>query len=459
MRFAFVSLGLAVVITAVGCQPQSKTDTSGKPDREPSTIAQVEPVAPTEKTDAEPTTADQAQPSELKEHAHGGPGKMGPGPGGTGRGPGAMGGMRGDMTTLHVMFADRDKIQRTINNLPDGAEAVTESDDEKIASLLQEHVPAMEGRVVGNNPLPPMTFHPIFVELIKHSDKYTLTYEETTKGMKVKYQSDDPYVVMLVQEHAKLVSRFIQNGMDEVHMPYTLPKLDDGSQPVPETWDGTIIQFGSMHEAIGQQKHHGRVPLKSLSDRPHFFGVGALEQLGGEITIQNGNATITRVGDDGRLEPGDVSDIQATLLVGADVPTWTEHQVVANVGFAEFDQFIADAATKAGLNVKKPFVFVIEGTFAQLKLHVIHGACPLHSRRNQIELSGTSRPYEAEFDKRQGSLVGVFAHDAAGEITHPGTTIHMHLVYRDADSEHTVTGHIEQTGMLAGAVLRFPRTK
>ncbi len=52
----------------------------------------------------------------------------------------------------------------------------------------------------------------------------TLTYEEIDKGMKVKYQSDDPYVRMLGQEHAKLVSRFIKNGMEEIHTPYELPK-------------------------------------------------------------------------------------------------------------------------------------------------------------------------------------------------------------------------------------------
>ena len=154
---------------------------------------------------------------------------MGPG---MGRGPGAMQGMQGDMSTLHAMFADRDKINRTIKNLPDGAEAVTESDDAAIASLLKEHVPAMEDRVLGNKPLPPMTFHPIFVELIKHADDYTLTYAETEKGMKVTYQSDDPYVVMLVQEHAKLVSRFIKNGMEEIHSPYTLPEAPKGVVPV-----------------------------------------------------------------------------------------------------------------------------------------------------------------------------------------------------------------------------------
>jgi hypothetical protein len=142
--------------------------------------------------------------------------------------------MREDMTTLHAMFAVRDKIRRTITNLPDGAEAVTKSDDEQITGLLQQHVPAMESRVLKENPLPPMTFHPIFIELIKHSDDYALTYEETDKGMKVKYTADDPYVVMLVQEHAQLVSRFIKNGMEEIHKPYTLPQLNEaGKESAP----------------------------------------------------------------------------------------------------------------------------------------------------------------------------------------------------------------------------------
>jgi hypothetical protein len=191
-----------------------------------------------------------AQPEAENDPSDGDTGKLGRGQGGKGRGMGhgpgrgmghgaghgpammgkganAMGGMREDMTTLHAMFGDRDKIRRKITNLPDGAEAITESDDEAIAALLREHVPAMEDRVVGNAPLPPMTFHPIFIELIKNADKYALTYEDTAKGIKVKYASDDPYVVMLVQEHAKLVSRFIKNGMEEIHKPYVLPQVVD----------------------------------------------------------------------------------------------------------------------------------------------------------------------------------------------------------------------------------------
>lgn len=151
----------------------------------------------------------------------------GPGKSMGGRGMGRGGGFRPDMTTIHAMFAVKEKIKRTVNPLPTGAEAITESDDADITSLIQEHVPAMETRVMDNAPLPPMTFHPVFQSLIKHAEDYTLEYEDTDKGIKVTYKAKDPFVIMLVQEHAKLVSRFLKNGMSEIHKPYELPKLND----------------------------------------------------------------------------------------------------------------------------------------------------------------------------------------------------------------------------------------
>ena len=183
---------------------------------------------------------------------------------GFGRGPGMSGDMREDMMTLHAMFAARDKITRTVKMLENGAETTTESNDAKIAVLLKEHVPAMEGRVHENKPLPPMRFHPIFVELIKHTDDYTLTYKETEKGMKVTYEADDPFVVMLVQEHAKLVSRFVKNGMDEIHKPYTLPTVAH-SDPDGGTQESTS-QFDYINPAI--QEYGKVVKLPNAAQQP-----------------------------------------------------------------------------------------------------------------------------------------------------------------------------------------------
>jgi len=228
-----------------------------------------------------------------------------------------------------------------------------------------------------------------------------------------------------------------------------------------ETWDGIIVQHGKMHEAIGQQQHQGRVQLKKLVERPHFYGVAALAKLEGEATIVDGKVTVTRVDAKGQLDPTEPVqlDESATLLVGAYVPTWTEHKTANSVSPDEFDKYLVDAATKAGLNASKPFVFTVEGEFRKVRFHVINGACPMHARLKKIELPMDKRPFEAEFEKVRGTVVGIFAKDAVGNITHPATSTHMHLVYKNAKTGKLVTGHVEQLGLLEGATLRLPQTK
>jgi alpha-acetolactate decarboxylase len=227
-----------------------------------------------------------------------------------------------------------------------------------------------------------------------------------------------------------------------------------------EAWDGKLVQYGKMHEAIGMQQHQGRVRLGKLLERPHFYGVAALEKLEGEATIVDGKVTLTRVNASGELEPAEASaspKSQATLLVGAYVPSWTEHSVSAAIRPDEFDQAIADLAEQTGIKVTNPFAFVAEGEFSNLRLHVINGACPLHARLKRIELPKEQRPFELELQKVRGTLVGVFAKDAVGSITHPATSTHVHLVFKDPASGKTVTGHVEQIGMLAGTVVRLPK--
>ena len=225
-----------------------------------------------------------------------------------------------------------------------------------------------------------------------------------------------------------------------------------------QAWDGTIVQHGKMHEAIGQRQHQGRVQLTKLAKRAHFFGVGALEKLEGEITIYDGSVTVTGVDSSGQLEPNDemALDKQATILVGAYVGSWTDHTVPVDVGPDEFDQFIAEAASSAGIQTSQPFVFTVEGEFSDLKLHVINGACPMHAKRNRMDVPRERQPYEQELNNIGGTLVGVFAKDAVGNLTHPETSTHTHVLLKDATSGKTMTGHVERVTLTRGAVLRLP---
>ena len=225
-----------------------------------------------------------------------------------------------------------------------------------------------------------------------------------------------------------------------------------------ETWDGTIVQYGKMHEAIGQKQHQGRVELKKLVGRPHFYGVGALKELTGEATIVDGNVTITRVDDNGQLKASEAKPVEesATLLVGAYVPAWTKHKVAKDVLPDDFDKYIADQAKSAGISVSDPFVFTVEGEFRDVRLHVINGACPLHARLKKIDLPKENQPFEAELEQVRGTIVAVYAKDAVGDITHPATATHMHLVFKEEKSGKMVTGHLEQVGLMEDAILRFP---
>jgi alpha-acetolactate decarboxylase len=213
-----------------------------------------------------------------------------------------------------------------------------------------------------------------------------------------------------------------------------------------------------MHEVIGLQKHAGRVPLRQLVARPHFYGVGALEGLTGEITISDGEVTVTRVDANGQMLPYDTStgDPSATLLIGSYISEWTEHRVAHDVAVDKLDEYITDLVKQTQRDLEKPSMFQIEGKFADVRFHVINGACPVHARIRKTEIPIDKKPFETELESVQGTMTGVFAKDAVGKITHPASSVHLHLVFKDPVSGKMVTGHVEKTGMLAGARIRLP---
>jgi alpha-acetolactate decarboxylase len=221
--------------------------------------------------------------------------------------------------------------------------------------------------------------------------------------------------------------------------------------------DGALVQFGTMREAIGQQQHQGRVALSTLVNQPHFFGVAALEKLEGEITVFDSDVTVTGVTAEGTLAAVSAKDAQATLLVGAYVADWTERTVDEDTPAAGFDDLIRDAARHSNIDVAEPFIFTIEGAFSDVRMHVINGACPMHARLKNIELPKEQAPFEGEFKSVRGRVVGVYASDAVGKLTHPATATHVHLIFRDDASGQTATGHVEQIGLAKGAVLKLPR--
>ena len=125
-------------------------------------------------------------------HAQGGP---------PGRGPGQP-----DMQTIHSLLAANTKIKRTVKNLPNGIEAVTESSDPNVAKKIQEHVAGMKWRLEKQQPI--RRGDPLFAAIFENAEKFTLVITNTKNGVKISETSDDAYAVKLLQAHAKAVSHF-----------------------------------------------------------------------------------------------------------------------------------------------------------------------------------------------------------------------------------------------------------
>ena len=153
----------------------------------------------------------------------------GRGPGG-GRGPGAGRGMgtdaamRIDQDVFHYLLERHELIRREVKNLDNGVETITESDDEAVASMIQEHVAAMHERVKTGRGL--RFWDELFVAVFKNHDKIKMVVENTEHGVKVTETSDDAYTVKLIQAHAVVVSKFVKRGFDEAHENHPVPAVD-----------------------------------------------------------------------------------------------------------------------------------------------------------------------------------------------------------------------------------------
>ena len=130
--------------------------------------------------------------------------------------------MAQDRDIFHSLLQNHDKITRTVTEIEGGVKTVTESTDAAIASKIQEHVASMYKRVEDGRPL--RMWDELYREIFKHADKIKMEIEKTEKGIAVIETSDDPYVVKLIQSHAKVVTGFTKKGFEEARLNHSPPK-------------------------------------------------------------------------------------------------------------------------------------------------------------------------------------------------------------------------------------------
>lgn len=165
------------------------------------------------------------------------PSAAGPGPGrgfgwrggrGESGGPGGPGGGRNDPAftkdreMFHYLLSHRDAIRRTVTQIANGVETVTESDDPEVAATIRHHVESMHARIQEGRPI--HMRDPLFAAVFANAPKITMEVEPTEKGARVVETSSDPYVARLIQAHAEVVNQFVAHGFAEVSKNHSVPE-------------------------------------------------------------------------------------------------------------------------------------------------------------------------------------------------------------------------------------------
>jgi hypothetical protein len=127
-----------------------------------------------------------------------------------------------DMEVFHYLVDHGKEITRTVTQLPNGVDTLTESTNADVAAKIKLHVASMTARVEDRRPI--HRRDPLFAEIFAHADTIEMKSEPTPNGVRVVETSTDPYVVKLIQAHADVVTGFIKNGRSEMMKNHPVPE-------------------------------------------------------------------------------------------------------------------------------------------------------------------------------------------------------------------------------------------
>ncbi len=217
-------------------------------------------------------------------------------------------------------------------------------------------------------------------------------------------------------------------------------------------WDGQVLVHGALRAMFHEGQTGSVVNLGSLLPNPDLYAVGALAGLSGEVTVVGGRTYLAfpEVADRSRTELSLHTDVGATLLAAAVVPTWHDLTTDRAIRFEELDAEIGRLAVAAGLSPGQSFPFLMQGTFNDIHWHVIDGR-RLTGRESSHHEHLAAAVLEA-MDRAPATLVGFYSENAQGIYTHMDSRTHIHCVL-DAPLS---AGHVDHVEIPAGTKVKFP---
>ncbi len=225
--------------------------------------------------------------------------------------------------------------------------------------------------------------------------------------------------------------------------------------------EGLIEYVGAQKDIFVSGKASSVVSLEDLTGRKGLYAMGPIDGLDGEITIFDSKPYITKVRGDGYVMDNTFKH-GAFFLVWSEQSKWSDVPIPDNVkGYVDLQQFVKTQAQAAGIDVTKPFPFLLTGTPTEVSWHI--NVDRTEGKPITRELFAKSKQH---FDTRNepADIIGFYSEHHAGVFLTQYTpvikegsgiknAIHIHLVSRVSKA----SGHIDDITLGKNMVLRLPK--
>lgn len=203
-----------------------------------------------------------------------------------------------------------------------------------------------------------------------------------------------------------------------------------------ETTDQTYADVqivGAMKNVMWKGDMSSRIDLDTLNQKANLYGLGPETYLTGELLINDGEAYVSRVGQDAAIQMEKTFTASAPFFVYAYVEKWKEVALPETVvTITDLETFV-DAQTK---DAKRPFAFKLIGEVKTADFHIQNlpkgtkVSSPKEAHQGQVTYTLTDEKVE---------IVGFFSTEHQGIFTHHDSFLHLHLITNDKQK----MGHVD----------------
>lgn len=210
-----------------------------------------------------------------------------------------------------------------------------------------------------------------------------------------------------------------------------------------------VEAIGTLRQIMHEGDISAKVDLETLTNRPYLYGLGAAENLKGEILIWKGEAYLTTVAGSG-LATYDGFRKKASLLVYSEVEKWDSIVLPATISeLNDLENFVIESATKANIDTTVAFPFLIKGQPATLNWHVIdwdpNDTVHTHEKHKKSGMRSGWKNMPTEVLGFYGPEPGIF--------THMNSKLHLHATTPD----RRLVAHLDDVVGIAGMTLFLPK--